>query len=62
MKTDLICFKCKHFRPIEGGCEAFPDGIPDELTEGGVDTHDKPLFGQDNAILFEEGEPSLFID
>ncbi len=26
---DLICFNCKHFDIIEGGCSAFPDGIPD---------------------------------
>jgi hypothetical protein len=49
---DLICFKCKHFREIEGGCSAFPDGIPNEITSGEND-HDKPLPDQKNNIVFE---------
>lgn len=49
---DLICFKCKHFRPIEGGCEAFGDDIPDEITSG-ENEHKVPLRDQENTIVFE---------
>lgn len=52
---DLICFKCKHFRRFDedGGCNAFPEGIPDEITIG-TNNHSKPLLGQENNIVFEE--------
>ena len=30
----LVCFECKHFRMFQGGCDAFPDGIPNEITSG----------------------------
>lgn len=50
--TNLVCFKCKHFRRFEGGCDAFPEGIPDEIT-GGDNPHNKPLPNQDNDIVFE---------
>ena len=51
--VNLICFTCKHFRPFEGGgCDAFPDGIPDEITSG-ENEHSKPLPGQGNDIMFE---------
>ena len=48
---DFICSKCKHFRRFEGGCDAFPDGIPDEID--GTGSHDKPLPNQNNDIVFE---------
>jgi len=55
---DLICFKCKHFRRFEGGCEAFPEGIPDEVLI--PNRHDEPLRElQDNDIVFEAGEPII---
>ena len=50
--VDLICFKCKHFREFQGGCNAFPEGIPDEITSG-ENEHSKPLEGQGNDIVFE---------
>jgi hypothetical protein len=50
--TELICFKCKHFRAIAGGCKAFGDDIPDEITSGEND-HSKPLSFQENDIVFE---------
>ena len=53
--VNLICFKCKNFRRLEGGCDAFPDGIPEEITKG-VNNHSKPLKGQDNDIVFEENK------
>lgn len=52
---DLICFRCKHFREIEGGCNAFPEGIPDEITSG-ENEHSKPLKDQENDIVFEQIE------
>lgn len=51
---DLICYKCKHFRPLSGGCDAFPDGIPDEILQ--TNEHAKPLPEQKNNIVFEAGE------
>jgi hypothetical protein len=52
---DLVCFKCKHFRRFkeDGGCEAFPNGIPDEITSG-KNKHNKPLKWQKNNIVFEK--------
>lgn len=49
---NLICFDCKHFRRFEGGCNAFPNDIPDEITSGQND-HSKPLSFQKNNIVFE---------
>ena len=51
---DLICVKCKHFRPISGGCNAFKDDIPNEIIE--KNKHDEPLQDQKNNIVFEEGQ------
>jgi hypothetical protein len=53
--VNLICFKCKHFKRLEGGCDAFPNGIPDEITSG-QNEHSKPLSFQQNNIVFEDGE------
>jgi hypothetical protein len=52
---DLICFRCKHFRRFtkDGGCDAFPEGIPDEITIG-TNNHSKPITNQKNNITFEE--------
>lgn len=51
--VNLICFKCKHFDKfgLNEGCDAFPLGIPDEITSGNND-HSKPLKEQDNDIVF----------
>lgn len=48
---DLICNNCKHFRSEQGGCAAFPDGIPDEILE--TNQHFVPLEEQENKIVFE---------
>ena len=50
--VNLICFRCKHFRRLEGGCDAFPAGIPDEIISG-ENEHSKPLSFQTNDIIFE---------
>jgi len=49
----LVCFKCKHFRRFKGGCDAFPDGIPDVITSG-FNKHLEPLPNQGNNIVFEQ--------
>lgn len=48
---EFICSNCKHFRRFEGGCDAFPEGIPDEIDTPG--SHDKPLPDQGNNIVYE---------
>lgn len=48
---DLICDKCKHSSPIRFGCEAFPEGIPDEILR--KNKHFRPLPSQKNKIVFE---------
>lgn len=52
---DLICFKCKHFNLSGTGCNAFPEGIPPEITSGDNE-HSKPLESQSNSIVFEKKE------
>jgi len=37
----LICFESKHLRVNEAGCDAFPDGIPNEKTSG-ENKHSEP--------------------
>lgn len=64
MITEPKCFSrnCKHFLGVKGDemnqvcyCEAFPDGIPFEITSGKVD-HVMPYIG-DHGIQYEE-EPA----
>lgn len=50
------CLNCKHLRPLSGGCDAFPDGIPYKFTSDEV-AHDKPEPGQVGDFVFEKGEP-----
>jgi hypothetical protein len=54
---DFICFKCRHFRKISGGCDAFPENIPDSIAKEG-EPHDVPLPGQGNDIVFEPLDPN----
>ena len=51
----LICFKCKHWKIHEMGCNAFEE-IPDEVLIN--NEHNKPLPDQDNDLVFEEGDPA----
>lgn len=56
--SNFMCFTCKHLRPIDGGCDAFPKGIPMSITDEGR-PHTEPLPGQKNKIVYEplaEGE------
>jgi hypothetical protein len=55
--VNLVCFRCKNFRRFKGGCLAFPDGIPDEITSG-QNEHSKPLNEQKNKIVFEQMKES----
>lgn len=56
-RDNFICDKCIHARLIRGGCDAFPNGIPDEILL--TNDHDFPLGDQSNDIVFEEGEPQF---
>lgn len=51
IKENHICSKCIHKRELGGGCNAFPDGIPDEILWSGK--HFKPIKGQENNYVFE---------
>lgn len=57
IEEHFICFKCKHLRPLSGGCAEFPEYIPSGM--GVLFQHDKPLPSQKNDIVFEEGEPGV---
>jgi len=48
-----MCMYCKHFHVDEAGfkCDAFPDGIPDEIIKSGV-PHTEPYEG-DSGVQFE---------
>tara|TARA_B100000315_G_C14427845_1_gene518719 strand:+ start:155 stop:361 length:207 start_codon:yes stop_codon:yes gene_type:complete len=57
--------QCVHYRGViwlgkeesseVNSCNAFPDGIPDEIAYGD-NLHLKPLKGQGNDIVFEKEE------
>jgi len=52
-RIDLICLRCAHYTPLEGGCKAFPfnaGGIPEKILQ--TNRHDKPLPGQKNDLVF----------
>lgn len=55
-----ICYECKHFHrdSLLFECDAFPDGIPDEIAQG-ENQHTEPLPDQKNKIVFEKGEDGL---
>ncbi len=56
---NLICYKCKHQNPFRPGCEAFPEGIPNEILL--KNEHSKPLPQQTNKIIFEPSDEELKI-
>ncbi len=45
---------------LRGGCNAFPVGIPYEISSGIQETHDLPTPDHENDIVFEEGAPFTF--
>lgn len=53
-KDNFICFKCKHKFKWQLGCEAFPEGIVNQILL--TNEHDKPLEDQKNDIVFEQVE------
>jgi hypothetical protein len=48
-----LCGFCKHLHSPIGDltCDAFPEGIPKELTSTLI-LHNKPMLGQQNDIVF----------
>lgn len=46
-----MCIGCKHFHREGFTCDAFPNGIPDDILESRLD-HRKPYPG-DNGIQYE---------
>lgn len=48
-----FCRFCKHLHSPIGKltCDAFPEGIPQELTSALI-LHNKPMLGQENDIVF----------
>ena len=53
-EENFICIKCQHFREFEGGCDAFPNGIPESVLFN--NKHNKRLPEQDNDIVFKKGK------
>jgi len=51
MTHKTLCFDCENYLG-SGMCDAFPKGIPYEITSGTND-HAKPLKDQKNKIVFE---------
>lgn len=49
-----FCRFCKYLHSVIGNltCDAFPEGIPEELISGPI-FHNKPMFGQKNDIIFK---------
>lgn len=53
LRSEPICFKCKHFDMNTSLCAAFGnEDIPDDIITGEND-HSKPFEGQKNDIVFE---------
>lgn len=51
----MNCLNCKFLDVENGGCLAFPNGIPLEITEGIIE-HDKVIEGQVGEYVFEKDE------
>lgn len=50
------CVACKNARPISGGCEAYPSGIPYRFSSD-LEPHTKVEPDQKGKFTFEPGEP-----
>lgn len=51
-KDSVICDLCGHILIRRHSCEAFPQGIPEEILNR-RNNHSKPLPGQGNDIVFD---------
>lgn len=52
-----VCSQCKHFHvPLDGGCDAYPDGIPFHILIGEFDHRTHYPHKDDHGILFEPKE------
>lgn len=50
--ASLQCISCKHWFGIKGGCKAFPEGIPWQISQA---VHDhKRFYPGDGGIRYEE--------
>jgi hypothetical protein len=47
----IICDLCKHILIVRYTCEAFPEGIPEEILNG-KNNHSRILPKQENNIVF----------
>ena len=50
-REPIICDSCSHILIRRHTCEAFPDGIPEEILNKKI-IHSKPLPEQGNNIVF----------
>ena len=48
------CIMCKHYTG-ERRCEAFPEGIPNEIMKNDI-VHDTVLQGQDKPLVYERDD------
>lgn len=55
-----LCINCKHLRPFSGGCEAFPNGIPFEFSNGEKE-HLEIVDGQVGDFVFTQ-DPEIETD
>lgn len=56
-----LCVSCKRLRDYDHdriSCDAFPEGIPDEIIFNEV-SHKNPVDG-DNGLRYSNGEPKEF--
>lgn len=52
-----ICYKCSRKFVGQLACQAYPDGIPDDIIDGEVE-HTRPL-PYDGGLQYAEGLPRL---
>jgi len=50
-RDSIICDSCSHILIRRSTCEAFPQGIPEEILNRKI-IHSKPLPEQENDIVF----------
>jgi hypothetical protein len=53
-----LCFFCKHHRPEAGGCDAYPDGIPQEILWMNVDHRVPYVNDQGRQFALREDLPA----